>query len=130
MTSVSWLVQLVCHTRIYPTNTTTYPMLQCHFLLLQGNAASVLVSDVLQLVLRGAHDSIPNVRFTAVRALQEMAPHLDAGAVDSQVGRNYSSNILMGVVHETTIQRASETQTRNHSFAMGSYVCELGVPRN
>lgn len=51
----------------------------------QGSAASVLVGDVLQLVLRGAHDSIPNVRFTAVRALQEMAPHLDAGAVDSQV---------------------------------------------
>lgn len=51
----------------------------------QGSAASVLVEDVLQLVLRGAHDSIPNVRFTAVRALQEMAPHLDAGAVDSQV---------------------------------------------
>lgn len=51
----------------------------------QGSAASVLVSDVLQLVLRGAHDTIPNVRFTAVRALQEMAPHLDAGAVDSQV---------------------------------------------
>lgn len=50
----------------------------------QGSAASVLVEDVLQLVLRGAHDSIPNVRFTAVRALQEMAPHLDAGAVDSQ----------------------------------------------
>lgn len=40
---------------------------------------------MLQLVLRGAHDSIPNVRFTAVRALQEMAPHLEAGAVDSQV---------------------------------------------
>ncbi|CAM9427017.1 unnamed protein product [Ectocarpus sp. 12 AP-2014] len=51
----------------------------------EGSAASVLVADVLQLVLRGAHDSIPNVRFTAVRALQEMAPHLDAGAVDSQV---------------------------------------------
>ncbi|CAN0581277.1 unnamed protein product, partial [Ectocarpus sp. 12 AP-2014] len=35
----------------------------------RGSAASVLVADVLQLVLRGAHDSIPNVRFTAVRAL-------------------------------------------------------------
>lgn len=59
----------------------------------QGSAASVLVEDVLQLVLRGAHDSIPNVRFTAVRALQEMAPHLDAGAVDSQV--RFSSSLSM-----------------------------------
>lgn len=50
------------------------------------------MSDVLQLVLRGAHDTIPNVRFTAVRALQEMAPHLDAGAVDSQVGVETSRN--------------------------------------
>lgn len=58
----------------------------------QGSAASVLVEDVLQLVLRGAHDSIPNVRFTAVRALQEMAPHLDAGAVDSQV-RYFGSSL-------------------------------------
>lgn len=50
------------------------------------------MSDVLQLVLRGAHDTIPNVRFTAVRALQEMAPHLDAGAVDSQVGVETARN--------------------------------------
>lgn len=57
----------------------------------KGGSANVLVGDVLQLVLRGAHDSIPNVRFTAVRALQEMAPHLDAGAVDSQVCSDFQS---------------------------------------
>ncbi|CAM9338425.1 unnamed protein product [Discosporangium mesarthrocarpum] len=50
----------------------------------EGSAASVLVADVLELMLRGAHDGVPNVRFTAVRALQEMAPHLDANAVEFQ----------------------------------------------
>lgn len=78
-----------------PTPLSSFVMIRycCDFTAVpQGSAASVLVGDVLQLVLRGAHDSIPNVRFTAVRALQEMAPHLDAGAVDSQV-RDYQRHL-------------------------------------
>ncbi|CAM9960213.1 unnamed protein product, partial [Phaeothamnion confervicola] len=51
-----------------------------------GAAASpMLAPHVIDLMLRAAQDQIPNVRFTAVRALQEMAPHLDDAAVASQV---------------------------------------------
>lgn len=76
-------LQLPCFT-VPGTSQSSFNTLHC-VMHVQGSSASVLVADVLQLVLRGARDTIPNVRFTAVRALQEMAPHLDAGAVDSQV---------------------------------------------
>lgn len=84
----------------------------------QGSAASVLVGDVLQLVLRGARDSIPNVRFTAVRALQEMAPHLDAGAVDSQVSLKSGIPSKLGLMSKGKY---------SHQFALFSYVLEGAI---
>jgi hypothetical protein len=36
-------------------------------------------------MLQGARDAIPNVRFTAARALQEMAPYIDETTLQGQV---------------------------------------------
>jgi hypothetical protein len=41
--------------------------------------------QVIELMLQGARDAIPNVRFTAARALQEMAPYIDETALQGQV---------------------------------------------
>ncbi|KAG5193166.1 protein phosphatase 2A regulatory subunit [Tribonema minus] len=49
------------------------------------SASQALVAEVVQMMLTGARDPIPNVRFTAARALQDVAPCLEDAALQAQV---------------------------------------------
>jgi serine/threonine-protein phosphatase 2A regulatory subunit A len=47
--------------------------------------AESLISEALDIVLLGSRDSVPNVRFTAVRALQDFAPRVDQTTLEGQI---------------------------------------------
>jgi hypothetical protein len=54
-------------------------------------------------MLQGARDAIPNVRFTAARALQEMAPYIDETTLQGQVSNMLSHTLLLIVLHSYAI---------------------------